>query len=289
MPVTGEFTLARPETLQELSALLEEHGDAAAILAGGTDLLVQLRSGKVVPRVVIDLKRIDALSSRVVEGDSSLTIGCLAVLSDIVSDGRVRHHFPVLVEAASTVGSVQIRNRATLAGNICNASPAADTAGALLIHEAVVELLGGGGTRNIPIGEFFVAPGKTALGKGEIVSAVRLPKPTEAYGSAFSRLTRRRGVDLATINVACMVTESGRVRFGFGAVGPTPIVVEDESGRLADPDLAATERDELIARLVERTSPISDVRAARDYREAMLPVYSRRTLEVAIRRLSDRA
>jgi len=287
MPVTGEFRLARPETLDELASLLEQYGDDAAILAGGTDLLVQLRSGKVIPRVVIDLKRVRSLSAEILEDDASLLIGCLALLSDIIADGRARSFFPVLVEAASTVGSVQIRNRATLAGNICNASPAADTVPALLVHEAVVELVGGDGSRSLPLKEFFVGPGKTALKNGEIVTAVRLTKPEEAYGSAFQRLTRRRGVDLATINVACLVGASGTVRFAFGAVGPTPIVVDDPSGRLADPSLGSQEREKLIAPLIERAHPISDVRASKDYRAAMLLVYSRRTLEEAVRRLSN--
>ncbi len=287
MPVTGEFRLARPETLDELASLLAKYGDGAAILAGGTDLLVKLRSGKVIPRVVIDLKQIRALSAEIIEDEASLLIGCLALLSDIIADERVRTFFPVLAEAASTVGSVQIRNRATLAGNICNASPAADTVPALLVHEAVVELAGADGSRSLPLKELFVGPGKTALKKGEIVTAVRLPKPKEAYGSAFQRLTRRRGVDLATINVACLVQASGKVRFAFGAVGPTPIVVDAPDGRLADPSLGNQDRENLIAPLIEKAHPISDVRASTDYRAAMLLVYSRRTLEEALRRLSN--
>lgn len=285
LPVTGEFTLARPESLDEVIDLLRRHGDQARLLSGGTDLLVQLRSGKVTPRVVIDLKRVPSLGAELRWEGNSLVIGCLSVLSDIVADEGVLEFFPVLAEAASTVGSIQIRNRATLAGNICNASPAADTVPALLVHDAVVEMAGGAGRRSVPIAQFFLGPGKTARGSEDVVTAVRLPRPSERNGTAFDRLTRRRGVDLATINVACMVTESGRTRFAYGAVGPRPLIVEDESGRLSNPELDNEERDRLIGRLIESTSPISDVRASREYRTAMLAVLSRRTLESALVRL----
>jgi carbon-monoxide dehydrogenase medium subunit len=283
---TGGFRLARPETLDEVVRLLDEYGDRAALLSGGTDLLVQLRAGKINPRIVIDLKLVRSLSSKIVEEDSFLRIGCLTLLSDIVADAHVRNSFPVLADAAATVGSVQIRNRATLAGNVCNASPAADTVPALLIHNAVVELADGEASRSVPLKDFFVGPGKTIRRQKEIVTAVRLPKPTESNGTAFDRLTRRRGMDLATINVACMAEASGTVRFAYGAVGPTPLVVEDESGRLSSHALDDEERNQLLANLIEKTAPISDVRAGKDYRTAMLMVYSRRTLETALGRLS---
>lgn len=287
LPVTGQFTLVRPDTVEEVFRLLREYGDRARMLSGGTDLLVQLRSGKVVPEVVIDLKRVGSLSSELRWDGETLEIGCLAILSDIISNEEVNAAFPVLVEAAATVGSVQIRNRATLAGNICNASPAADAVPALLVHGATVALAGPGGKRTVALEEFFVGPGKTVRKSDEIVTAIRLPKPVERCGAAFDRLTRRRGVDLATINVACMVSESGKTRFAYGAVGPCPLVVEDESGRLSDPSLDNEERARLIARMVEATSPISDVRASREYRAAMLLVLSRRTLETALARLEN--
>lgn len=286
LPVTGDFTLLRPETLEEATELLHTHGAEATLLSGGTDVLVQLRAGKVNPRYVIDLKRVRSLSSEIVDEGGSLRIGCLVLLSDIIEDKRVVQDFPVLVEAASTVGSVQIRNRATLAGNICNASPAADTVPALLVHRAIVELAGTAGKRSVPLAEFFLGPGKTVRKQDEIVVSIELPKPREASGAAFDRLTRRRGVDLATINVACMVTRSGTTRFAYGAVGPTPLVVEDASGRLANPSVGEAEQEEIILSLIEKTRPISDVRASKEYRAAMLRVYSRRTLRIAIERLS---
>jgi carbon-monoxide dehydrogenase medium subunit len=255
------------------------------VLAGGTDLLVRLRLGHVRPSVVLDVKGLVDLRSDVTVDGSVLRIGASAVITDVISDPRVRRHFPALVEAGRVVGSVQIRNRATFAGNICNASPAADTAPALLAYGAVVNLIGAAGPRRIPLAEFFVGPGQTVLATGEIVASIDLPMPSIPTGAAFGRVTRRRGVDLASINLCCVVTGSGETRFAYGAVGPRPFVVNDTSGTLTDPGATRAARDAALAQLNSHASPISDVRADRDYREAMLQVMSRRTLATAIDRL----
>jgi CO/xanthine dehydrogenase FAD-binding subunit len=272
--------------MEEALDLLARYGPRARLLAGGTDLLVQVRSGKVAPECVIDLKKIGTLRSDIVQVDSVLEIGALALLSDIGGDPRVLRFFPALAEAVATVGSIQIRNRATLPGNICNASPAADTLPALLVHEASVSMQGGSGKRTVPLSGFFLGPGRTVRRDDEIVTSVRLPLPTGREGTAFERLTRRRGVDLATINLCCRVEQSGVTRFAFGAVGPRPVVAVDPSGKLAQPGLEAEERDRLIREMLKETSPISDVRASRDYRAAMLLVLSRRALERALQRLA---
>ncbi len=279
------FAYARPETAGVLFALLEEYGPDAKLLTGGTDLVVRLRMGHALPRIVIDLKRVAELSADIVQTGSGLRVGALTVMSDIIDDARVQHHFPALVEAASVVGSVQIRHRATLAGNICNASPAADTAPVLLAYGAKVHLRSKDGTRVVPIDEFFTGPGKTVLRSGEIVESIELPFPPSGSGAAFGRVTRRRGVDLATINLACLVTPTGAVRFAYGAAGPRPFLVEDASGVLADPSGDPDEWNPVLERIVAHASPITDVRGSQDYRQAMLLVMSRRTLRTAITRM----
>jgi carbon-monoxide dehydrogenase medium subunit len=266
-------------------AALAEHGPDARVLAGGTDLLVRLRLGHVRPAVVLDVKELKELRRDVVVDGQVLRIGASAVITDVIGDARVQRHFPALVEAGRVVGSVQIRNRATFAGNICNASPAADTAPALLAYGASVNLIGPPGMRQIPLTEFFVGPGQTVLAPGELVASIDLPIPTTLTGAAFERVTRRRGVDLASINMCCAVTESGVARIAYGAVGPRPFVVEDSSGALANPAASPFERDAALARLNSHARPISDVRADRDYRLAMLDVIGRRTLASAIGRL----
>jgi carbon-monoxide dehydrogenase medium subunit len=195
----------------------------------------------------------------------------------LISDPTVREHFPALVESASVVGSVQIRNRATMAGNLCNASPAADTAPALIAHSATLRIDGPGGERTVAVEELFTGPGSTLLEQGEVVTAIDVPIAPAPIGSAFARVTRRRGVDLASVSMACVVDGSGVVRFGFGAVGPKPL--------LGVTDLADLAEDGGWERLFAVTSPISDVRAGADNRRAMLGVHGRRALGQAMRRL----
>jgi carbon-monoxide dehydrogenase medium subunit len=231
---------------------------------------------------VVDIKGLPELAPGIAVSDGVVRIGATTVLTSVTADERVRAWFPALVEAVQVVGSIQIRNRATLPGNLVNASPAADTAPPLLVYGASLEIVGAGGARNVPLTEFFTGPGRTVLEPGELVSAVLLPVPAEAVGSAFGRMTRRRGVDLATVNLCCSVSASGVTRFAFGAVGPRPFLVTDESGTLADPATPADVRDEALRALTSQATPISNVRASRDYREAMLLVLSRRALHRAI-------
>jgi CO/xanthine dehydrogenase FAD-binding subunit len=271
--------------MDELLSLLHEHGPAAKLLAGGTDLMVRLRSGRVLPQVVVDLKGIQALRADIIETGSCLRVGARTVMSDLIEDERVRKHFPALVEAASVVGSVQIRNRATLAGNICNASPAADTAPALLVYDAITNIAGFRGSRRVPLREFFTGPGRTVLERGELIESIDLPLPNGPRGAAFGRVTRRRGVDLATVNLCCLVKASGETRFAYGAVGPRPFLVEDVSGVLANPDSSPAERDLRLKGLIAQAAPISDLRGGREYRLAMLLVMSRRLLQSAIQRI----
>ncbi|MDQ3691658.1 MAG: FAD binding domain-containing protein, partial [Chloroflexota bacterium] len=220
------FAYARPEGLSETFALLDAEPEAR-LLAGGTDLLVGVRKGTVVSPLLIDLKRLDELASGISEVGGALRIGATTVLTDVISDRRVQEAYPALIAAARVVGSIQIRNRATLAGNLCNASPAADTAPPLLVFGAILELAGAYGRRRVPCADFLIGPGRTLLERNELVTAVELPLPVDAVGSAFQRMTRRRGVDLATVNVACAVTSSGVTRFAFGAVGPRAFIRAD--------------------------------------------------------------
>jgi carbon-monoxide dehydrogenase medium subunit len=276
------FLYTRPENLTALHALVAEHGTSAKILCGGTDLLVRLRMGHARPDVVIDLKRVRDIADDVSDVRGGLRVGARAVMATLSGDARVQRHFPALVEAARVVGSVQIRNRATLAGNICNASPAADTASALLIYDATVNISSARGARHVPIGEFFVGPGKTVLAADEIVESIDLPIPTVPTGAAFGRVTRRYGVDLATINLCCLVNADGQIRFSYGAVAPTPFLAKD----LASHGLTARDENALIAEALSQTRPISDVRGSADYRQAMVDVMSRRALHTAVDRLA---
>lgn len=264
----------RPNSLDELLALMRQHGKDARLLAGGTDLLVRLRTATDWPRVVIDLKRVAELRADVTQVDGRVRIGARTVMTDVIENTIVRQHFPALVEAARVVGSVQIRNRATLAGNLCNASPAADTAPVLLAYGATVNLASASGLRQLPLEEFFAGPGRTVLNTGEIVASIDLSLPTERTGGAFGRLARRHGVDLAIVNVCCVVRASGAARFAFGAVGPRPFAV-------------ASRQDAPLDDVIAHARVISDLRAGADYRLAMLPILARRALNAAVARMRE--
>jgi CO/xanthine dehydrogenase FAD-binding subunit len=288
------FEYLRPDDLAEALDILERFGAGARPLLGGTDLTVRIQKGQSDPDAVVDLKRVGEISASIdLEGDT-VAVGARVVLADLVRSALMQTHYPALVEAASIVGSIQIRNRATLVGNICNASPAADTVPPLIAYGAAVSVVGRGGggaviRRNIPLEDFFRGPGKTVCEPAELVAAVHLPIPRRPFGCAFGRLTRRRGVDLATINLACAIDSAGITTFVFGAAAPTAVTARDESGDLAQPDLAETRMEELLQSLVGKTSPISDVRSGEEYRRAMLFTVARRVLQQARQRRQAQA
>jgi CO/xanthine dehydrogenase FAD-binding subunit len=281
------FGYERPATLAEALALLEAH-PSARLLAGGTDLIIRLRDGSARPSVVIDVKRIVELDPGIRELDGLLVIGACTVMTDIAADARVRRDFVALAEAAAVVGSVQIRNRATLAGNICNASPAADTAPPLLVYDATVVATGPGGVRRIPVDDFFVKSGVTTLAPGEIVTAIELPIPAGPVGASHQRRTRRRGHDLASVTLSCAIDGSGTTRLAYGSVGPRPVLFVDRSGVLADAGTSVEAKAEVLERAFADASPSPrSMRASPEYRLAMLRVLGTRALRRAIDRLAE--
>ena len=282
------FAYLSPTTLDETIAALVDPAATPSLLAGGTDLIVRLRRGHLHPTVVVDMKRVRDLHGEIVAIDGGLRFGARVTMSSVFQDARVRQHFEALVEAASVVGSVQIRNRATLSGNICNASPAADTVPALLVYGALANVVGPAGSRVVPLSEFFTGPGRTVLTRGEVLESVDLPFPKAPVGAAFGRITRRRGVDLATINLCGLVTSTGEARFAFGAVGPTPFVAADRSGALASRGKDTDARAAALRALFAGARPITDVRGSQEYRLAMLDVMTGRTWQVAVARLQGR-
>lgn len=270
----------RPKSLSDVFAMLSD-SPRTMILAGGTDVMVRLRTSHRV-NAVIDIKRTVGLSARIEAHGDFVRIGAQVVMRDLIEDPFIRRSFPALVDAARVVGSVQIRNRATLVGNICNASPAADTALPLLVYQAIVNVVGPAGRRNVGMPDFFVGPGRNALQRGEIVESIDLPLPKCRTGASFGRITRRRGVDLATINLCCLVNAEGAARFAYGAVAPKPLLMSDDSGLIADPTGNREMKADKIAEFIARTSPISNVRGSREYRLAMLSEMSNRSLAQAM-------
>jgi CO/xanthine dehydrogenase FAD-binding subunit len=280
------FAYLRPASLAEAVAVLDERGPDARVLAGGTDLVIRLRDGSVAPSLVVDVKRIPELAPGIrAEGDR-LVIGATTVMSDIAAHPVIRREAAALAEAAAVVGSAQIRNRATLGGNLCNASPAADTAPPLLVHGAVVVVAGSNGTRRFPLDDLFVRSGVTTLARGELLLAVELPIPAERVASAHQRRTRRRGHDLASVTLSCGVDRSGVVRIAYGSVGPRPLLRVDTTGTLADTGAPPEARAAILEAMFADASPSPrSMRAGPAYRLAMLRVLGRRALATALERL----
>jgi len=282
------FDYERPDMLADALALMADADGAARPLAGGTDLIIRIRDGSIRPRTVVDVKGIAEFSRDIRIEDGWLRIGARTTMTDLLRDDRIRRDYTALAEAAAYVGSVQIRNRATLAGNICNASPAADTAPALLALEARVVAVGQRGRRVIPLDDFFVRSGVTTLAPGELVEAIEMPVRSGRRGSVHARRTRRRGHDLASVTLAVALDEDGVTRVSYGSVGPRPVLAIDDTGLLADPaagDDAVRDRlDELFA--AAAPSPTS-MRASPEYRLAMLRVMGLRAVRDARKRIAS--
>lgn len=285
--IVTPFDYIRPSGLSEASDAWARAAGSARLLAGGTDLTVALRHGRIATGLVIDLKQVKELSPGITTEGRVLRISAGTTMIALGAYLSEHDLFPALQEAAAVVGSIQIRNRATLVGNICNASPAADTVPVLCALGAEVEIYGPAGVRALPVAEFILGNRKIDLGPGEIVTSVAIPLPAHPVGSAFDRITRRRGVDLATTNMCCTVDGEGEVVVAFGAVSPRPLVLRDETGVLGDPASTRPDRDDAIRRLAEKAAPISDVRASADYRTAMLSVMAERALRTAHERLRE--
>jgi CO/xanthine dehydrogenase FAD-binding subunit len=282
------FAYERPTSLGDAVALLAAHGPEARLLAGGTDLIIRLRDGSIRPRMIVDVKRIGQLDGNISEVDGTLRIGALTTMTAIAADERIRRDFTALAEGAAVVGAVQIRNRATLAGNISNASPAADTAPSLLVYGARVVVTGSAGPRRIAIDDWFVRSGVTTLARDELVTAIELPIPTQRRGAVHVRRTRRRGHDLASVTLACAIDPDGVTRLAYGSLGPRPVIVGDDSGLLADAGAANDAKARLLDSLFAGASPSArSMRASPDYRLAMLRVLGLRAVQAAVDRLAE--
>jgi carbon-monoxide dehydrogenase medium subunit len=280
------FALERPTSIAEAIAILARTPEAR-LLAGGTDLIIRLRDGTIRTPTVVDVKRIAELDASIVDVNGGIAFGARAAMTEIAAHPIVRARYTALAEGALVVGSVQIRNRATLAGNICNASPAADTSPALLVFGAVVVARGAAGERRIPIDRFFVRSGVTTLEPGEIVTRIELPALPGAAGSTHVRRTRRRGHDLASVTIACAVLESGETRLAYGSVGPRPWLGVDRTGTLGDPAATDAARLDVLDRMFADATPSpASMRASPEYRRAMLRVLGLRAAAIARARLA---
>jgi carbon-monoxide dehydrogenase medium subunit len=281
-----------PRRVEDAAALLAKHGEAARVLAGGTDLLAQMKAGLRHPAVLVDLKRIPELLE-LGAADGGLVIGAAAPAVVLREHAELRRLFPGLAEAAALIGSEQIQGRASLGGNLCNASPAADTTPALLVNEAVVEIAGPGDRRRVPAAEICAGPGQTTLRPGELVLSIRLPAPPARSADAYLRLIPRSEMDIAVVGAAVRVAlaPDGRcaeARVALGAVAPTAIRVPEAEAALVGSRFEAA----ALARFAEAASraarPIDDKRGTVAYRRQVAGVLARRAAAIAAKRAAER-
>lgn len=286
MPIIHEFEYFKPVTIPQTLKLLAKY-KKSAILAGGTDLLNLLKEGSEKPEAVIDIKGLVNLR-KITFAKGRLQIGALVTFSELMESEIVKRYFPLIVETARTVGSPGIRNRATMAGNICSAVPCLDSGPLLLAYEATVTAVGTAGKREIPVAKWFLGPRKTDLKPDEIVSGLTIPLPQVKHAGCFIKLGRYAGEDLAQASVLTMALAGNRYRIAFGSVAPVPFrasrIEALLNGKEPDARLLADAKDLVAAQI----SPITDLRATKEYRLHMCRVMLERSLQAAVDRLAGK-
>ena len=283
-----EFDLHKPSTLKEALRILNEKKSSKPI-AGGTDLLIDLRNGAYDVEHLVDLGRVEELKY-IKETDGTIRIGAMTTHSQLTSSPLIREKAFVLSEAASMIGSVQTRNAATVGGNLCNASPGADTATPLLVLDAKITVASLEGLRSMPLNELFTGPKRTSLGPGELLSEIRFPVPPLGSGGAFLKLGRRKGCTLSLVNAAAYIEIEGDIiqeaRVAFGACAPTPIRIPEVEETLKNNRPDGKVIDEVSSACYGRVQPSQRAhsRASEEYRREMSCILMKRALKAALAR-----
>ena len=291
MSTSSQF--AAPRTLDEATDLLARHGPAARVVAGATDLMVQVRITGAYPEYYVDIKRIPEVNVIDLQADH-LQLGAAVSCAALSERDDVRAAFPGLVEAAELIGSTQIQSRATVGGNLCNASPAADTVPALMALDAQAVIAGPAGTRRtVKVTDVPAGPGATTLAKGEIVAAFRIPTPPARSADAYQRFIPRTEMDIAVVGVGVSVTldpagSCTAARVALGAVAPTAIVAAEAGAALVGTDLGESALAEAGRRAAAAARPISDRRGTAEFRRDVTAVLTRRTAAAARDRAAAR-
>ena len=282
-----EFAYFAPATLDEALDLLAEHGREARVLAGGTDLLLRLKAGQWQPRCVVNIKRIPGLDEISFDPAGGLRLGTLTTAADLARSEIVRTHYAALAQGAGLMASVQIRNLATVGGNLCNAAPSADLAPPLIALGASALIVGPGGQRHMPLDEFFIGPGQTALEPGELLTAVIAPPPAPGSAAVYLKNSPRQAMDIAVVGVAVAMTLSRKLRpavkcedarIVLGAVAPTPLRARQAEALLQGQEISPERIEEAAHAAAQEARPIDDVRASAWYRQWMVEVLTRRGL-----------
>ena len=280
------FEYLEARTLRQAIRMLQQHGQQARIVAGSTDFLVRWRAGFWHPDYVVNIQHVPGLSRVAYSARNGLRLGALVTIQTLEQHPAIRRHYPALAAAAASFAGVQVRNLATVGGNICNASPSGDTLPALLVYGAECRLSGPDGNRQVPLDELFTGPGQTVLAQDEVLTEITLPPPSRNTGSLYIKHSPRGAMDIATVGVASAVSVDGSgvctdASIALGAVAPTPLRARGAEdmlrGRTLGPELLQAAAEQAMS----QASPIDDVRGTASYRREMVGVLTRRTLERA--------
>lgn len=284
------FDYVAAQTVDQAVSLLASKGDQARVLAGGTDLIVQLREGRRRLELVVDVKSIPEMNVLSYDPQSGLQLGAAVPCYRIYGDAAIAQAYPGLIDGFSIVGGTQIQGRASVGGNLCNSSPAADTTPTLIAHRALCIIAGPNGRREVPVEQFCSAPGRNILGRGEMLVSFRIPAPAKNSGAHYIRFIPRNEMDIAVVGVgSSLVLGDDRstvtaARIALGAVAPTPLLADEAAAALIGKPLtevtitAAASAAQAIAR------PISDMRGTVEQRRHLVGVLTRRTLQGAAAR-----
>lgn len=290
-PVLPEFEYFRPQNVRTAVEFLKAHPDDARPYLGGTDCLMGIRDRKLSPRYLVDLKFIKEMDVLSFDETQGLTIGAAVSLNRLIESAEVLAHYPLIAESAREVGGYQLRTRASLVGNLCNASPCGDTIGPCLVYESILSIVGMDGERKIPISSFFKGPGQTCLETSEIVQSIRLPLPPPGAQGVYLSIGRNALSDLAIAAVTALgyrdpSTPSGyRFRIALSAVAPTVFFAVKAQDLLAENPLTYKILDDTADLAAQACKPIDDIRATARYRRDMVRTLTRRALDIVLRKL----
>ena len=277
-----------PTTVDQAVALLKHSGKASRVLAGGTDLLVQLRSGVIEPELIVDIKKIAEVRS-ILKEDGKFRVGAAVTGAELGEHGDLKAAWPGVVEAAELIGSTQIQGRASLGGNLCNASPAADAVPALVAAGAVCMIAGPNGRRELPVEAICTGPGQTSLSPGEFVVSFLFPIPKPRSSDAYLRFIPRTEMDIAVVGVGIHLTLNAEnvcldARVAVGAVAPTVLLVEESAAALVGTMVDDAGIDKMIAAVRGSCDPIDDKRGTVVYRTQVAGVLAGRVCRIALQR-----
>ena len=290
-PGLPEFDYIKPTTLKEASDFLITHAGEARPLMGGTDIFVRMRSGGWNDKYLVDVKGLEGMNDLSYNPGNGLSIGAAVNMNLVITSGEVQDNYALLMQAASSVASYQLRTRATIVGNICNASPAGDTIGACMLSGGVLQVYGDGGIRQEPLKTFFKGPGKTLLRAGDIVTSIHFPVPEKGAIGTYIKLGRNKASDLSIVGVTVLgypdenVPSGYRIKLALASVAPLPLIVERVEAILAETSIDEDRLTMAAEAAMHACTPIDDVRASARYRRVMTRNLSFNALKVVWKEL----